>query len=250
MAAARSGDRADTGVGRSHDATAARSPAGTAVADDLADAAARYGGSEPGTAADPARVRQRSDAAALRPDQQGRAQLRRRHRQRDLRADRQRQLEHPRRAALQPGLRRLALRERQRDRVRAVLDRQHQHHPPVAGRRELGLHQQQHPQDRLHAGARPLRQVLARPGQHGDRRRLRDGPLGHHGHRLFQRRRQRLGADHPLQRPGPRLRREPERHHHRQRLHQLRRPAPGAHPLRHARNSTASPSRPPTAATC
>ena len=54
-------------------------------------------------------------------------------------------------------------------------------------------------------------------------------------HRLFQRRRQRLGADHPLQRPGPRLRREPERHHHRRRLHQLRRRPPGAHPLRHAR---------------
>ena len=203
-----------------------------------------------GLAADPARVRQRRDAAVLRPDQQGRAELRRRHRQRDLRADRQRQLEYPRRPALQPGLRRLALRERQRVRLRALLDRQHQHHPPVAGRRGLGVQQRQHPQDRLHPGERPLRQVLARPGQHGDRRHLRDRPVGHHRHRLFQRRRQRLGADHPLQRPGPRLRREPERHHHRQRLHQLRRPAPGAHPLRHARRSTASPSPPPTAATC
>ena len=33
-----------------------------------------------------------------------------------------RQLEHPRRPALQPGLRRLALRERQRDRLRPLLD--------------------------------------------------------------------------------------------------------------------------------
>ena len=92
-----------------------------------------------------------SVAAVLRPDQQGRPALRRRQRHRELLPDRQRQLRHPRRPQLHPGVRRLDLRERQRVQLRAVLDRQRQHPAGLAHLRGLRVLQRQHPQARLHA---------------------------------------------------------------------------------------------------
>ena len=189
-----------------------------------------------GASADPARVRQRRDAAVLRPDQQGRAELRRRHRQRDLRADRQRQLEYPRRPCAT---------------VRTS----------ATGTSRTSTSSATRP-SRPTTPASSTSRRTPRTGNstNGNIRKI-DFTLEHDRYGKFWLGQGSMATDGVYEidlsgttvidyssvadsasaqiirfsDPGPRLRREPERHHHRQRLHQLRRSAPGAHPLRHPR---------------
>ena len=161
-------------------------------------------------------------------------QLRRRNRHRELRADRQRQLQYPRRPEVPSGVRCLDVRERQRDRLCAVFLGEREHPRHLAERRRLRVHQRQHPQARLHPGNdRYGKFWLGQGGMATDGIQEIDlsgtDVIAYSDVADFGRR-----PDHPLLRPRPELRRKPQRRDHRRRLRQLRRRPPGPRPLRYA----------------
>ena len=129
----------------------------------------------------------RHDDSGLRTDQQGHPELRRRRGFDELRSDRQRELQHPRRRhrADDPD-RRLGTVQQHRDPVRAAFVGRRE--PARSEFRGLRFRQRQHPEDRGGAVQRSLRALLDRPGLDGVRWRQRGGSVEHRRDRLFERR--------------------------------------------------------------